>query len=131
MVRVTFSRESLILALEGAERFLALKHEIRIPLRCIRTVSTSPVARRLWRGLRFPGTEIPGVFVAGTFYNRTGKSWAKTFYFMRHPESCVSLDLVDHGYDRVVFETRNKEAVAAAIRARRPWPPRGKRTSER
>jgi len=131
MVQVTFSRESLILVLEGHERFLALKREVRIPLRCIRAVSTSPVARRVWRGLRFPGTEVPGVFVAGTFYNRTGKSWAKTFYYMRHPAACVSLDLVGHEYDRVVFETRNKERVAATIRARRPWPPKVKRTPER
>ena len=61
----------LIVEVRGWSKLWAFKRYLRVPLSDIRTVWLDPNATKgWWRGWRWPGTNIPGVITAGTFYRR-------------------------------------------------------------
>lgn len=109
MVKVSISHGQVVVKLEGAKKFLALKGTIKIPLKSIKSVSLRP-PKWISLGVR-AGTYFPGVMMAGTFWTRQGKQ----FYYVRDPKKCVTLILHDHEYSKVVFQIDNHEKVASQI----------------
>src|SRR5262249_10172155 len=72
MATVTIEGADLVVRIEGWDRVLALKSELRVPLSHVRGVQARPAdaaARlgRLFAGFK-AGTSIPGVIRAGTFW---------------------------------------------------------------
>jgi hypothetical protein len=110
MVKVEIGKKEVVFKLEGAQKFLAVKGSVRIPFENIAGVSTEKV-KPLWVAGRV-GTHLPGVFMAGTFWTRRGK----TFYYAKDRSKCITLLLRNHQYRWVVFEVRNKELVALQLR---------------
>lgn len=100
-----------------SEEVLALHGALHIPLRHVIGVSAEPVPPAAWRGVRI-GTNVPGVVVAGTFYTAEGA----VFYDMRHGDRCVTIELADDRFKRVVVELepgQDPQAVVAEIEAQR------------
>jgi len=125
MVKVEIGKDHVVFKLEGAQKFLALKNSVRIPLKNIESVSSETV-KPLWLAARI-GTHMPGVFMAGTFWTGEGK----TFYYVRNRSKCVTLKLKDHGYSKVVFEVDDKESVTRDLRkVIREWRLKDDATSE-
>jgi hypothetical protein len=110
MVKVEIGKNEVVFKLEGAQKFLAVKSSVRISFEKIASVSTEKV-KPLWLAGRF-GTHLPGVFMAGTFWTRQGK----TFYYARDRSKCITLYLKNHQYKRVIFQVRNKELVALQLK---------------
>jgi hypothetical protein len=78
MVDLSISGGNLVLHVRGADRLWAFKSFARNPVVHIAEIRADPViAHRWWHGLRMPGTNIPGVLTAGTFY-RDGKRVSTT-----------------------------------------------------
>ena len=50
--------------------------------------------------------------MAATFWTRQGK----TFYYARDRLKCVTLNLKNHQYKKVVFQVKNKEFVALHLK---------------
>ena len=105
---------------EGWDKFWALRSQLEIPISHIRAVRVDPEpARGWWHGLRMPGTQIPGILTAGTFYQSDGA----VFYDVHDPERTIVIDLEHEHYKRLVIEVENPtEAVAvlqSAITGRR------------
>ena len=70
MVDLSVSGGNLVLHIRGADKLWALKSSLEIPLVHIAEIRADPsVAHGWWHGLRMPGTNIPGVLTAGTFYH--------------------------------------------------------------
>jgi hypothetical protein len=63
-------------------------------------------------GIRAPGTHVPGVITAGTFY----QEGERVFWDVHDPESTVVIQLKDERYVRLVIEVDDPPATAAAIR---------------
>ena len=62
MVKPTISGTDLLLEVEGADKFFALKSSLSIPLRHITGARLdNEIAKGWWHGLRLPGSNIPGV----------------------------------------------------------------------
>jgi hypothetical protein len=110
MVKVEIGKKEVVFKLEGAQKFLAVKSSVRIPFKKIAGVSTEK-AKPLWLAGRV-GTHLPGVFMAGTFWTRQGK----TFYYVKDRSKCVTLNLKNHQYKKVVFQVKNKEFVALRLK---------------
>jgi len=110
MVRVEIRKDYVLFKLEGAQKFLALKRCVRIPLKNIESISTEKV-KPLWLARRI-GTHMPRIFMAGTFWTREGK----IFYYVRNRSKCITLRLKNHEYSKVVFEVDHKEDVANELR---------------
>jgi hypothetical protein len=117
MAKVEIEGSNLVVQLEGWDALWALKRRIEIPLSQVRDVhydSASP--RRRPRGLRVPGTYLPGVIVAGTY--RGMKS--REFWSVRRPEKAIQIDLEGGKYDHLFLQVENPEAVVAEIKSHLP-----------
>lgn len=84
-MKFVFHDKSLELQLEGVEQFWALKRKIVIDASAITNVEwvAGTVNRQRLGGLRAPGTVLPGLFYAGSFYRRSG--WVFRYIKARKP----------------------------------------------
>jgi len=98
--------------MSGADKLWALKSSLEIPLVHIAGVRADPeVARGLWHGIRMPGTYVPGVITAGTFY-QDGK---RVFWDVHDPEKAVVIDLHDERYNELVVQVADPESAVRLI----------------
>ena len=63
-----------------------------------------------------PGTNIPGVLTAGTFY-QDGK---RVFWDVHNPGKTVVLDLRDERYNELIVEVADPSAAVAMVKAALP-----------
>ena len=112
MVHVTIEGGRIHFEIESWDKFWALKSHLDIPLSHVRSARVDPEpARGWWHGIRFPGTQIPGVLTAGTFYQSDGA----VFYDVHDPERTIVLELDHEHYKRLVVEVADPVATAALI----------------
>jgi hypothetical protein len=112
MVQVTIEGGRIHFEIESWDKLWALKSHLDIPLSHVRSARVDPEpARGWWHGIRFPGTQIPGVLTAGTFYQSDGA----VFYDVHDPERTIVLELDHEHYKRLVVEVADPVATAALI----------------
>jgi hypothetical protein len=112
MVDVSFDEGRVRFEVEGWDKLWALKSRLEIPIAHIRAARVDPEpARGWWHGLRLPGTDIPGILTAGTFYQRDGC----VFYDVHDPERTIVIDLDHEQYKRLVIEVANPDEVVARL----------------
>ena len=61
---------------------------------------------------KLPGTNIPHVITAGTFY----KDGKRVFWDIHHPEKAVIISLQDEVYNELVIEVENPEGFVYDLR---------------
>lgn len=112
MVDLVVAEGKLTLHVRGADRLWAFKSSLEIPLVHIAGVrADAEVARGWYHGLRMPGTSLPGVITAGTFY-QDGK---RVFWDVHHPEKTIVIDLHDERYNQLVLEVADPEGAVRLI----------------
>jgi hypothetical protein len=112
LVDLSIAEGKLILQVQGADKLWALKSSLEMPLVHIAGVRADPeVARGWYHGIRMPGTNVPGVITAGTFY-QDGK---RVFWDVHHPEKTIVIDLHDERYNQLVVEVADPEAAVKLI----------------
>ena len=117
MVELSISDGNLELHVQGADKLWALKSSLAIPLLHIAGIRADPsVAHGWWHGIRLPGTNIPGVLTAGTFYQH-GK---RVFWDVHNPENTVIIELRDERYDELIVEVADPQLTVELIRAALP-----------
>ena len=110
MVSVSIDGDRVRFDVQGWDKLWALKSQLEIPLAHIRSVrADSEPARGWWHGLRMPGTQIPGLLTAGTFYQSDGA----VFYDVHDPERTVVFELDHEHYHRLVIEVEDPASVVA------------------
>lgn len=114
MVDLSVSNGKLVLHVLGADKLWAFKSSLEIPLEHIAGVRADPEAARGWlHGIRMPGTQIPGVLTAGTFYQHG----QRVFWDVHHPERTVVIDLRDERYNELIVEVADPAAAIEQISA--------------
>lgn len=114
MVALSIENGVATFEVEGADKLWALKSRLEIPLAHIRGAHIDPeVAHGWWHGIRAPGTSVPGIITAGTFYQH-GK---RIFWDVHDPASVVVVELVDERYDELIIQVADPEATVATIAA--------------
>jgi hypothetical protein len=58
-------RDELVVTLSSWERVAAMRREVRVPLGAVRSICADPDPWSALRGIRAPGTGIPGVIAYG------------------------------------------------------------------
>ncbi|MGB8888019.1 MAG: hypothetical protein WCC87_14910 [Candidatus Korobacteraceae bacterium] len=112
MTDLSISEGKLLLHVHGADKLWALKSSLEIPLQHVAGIRADPeAARGWWHGLKLPGTNVPGVITAGTFY-QDGK---RVFWDVHDPEKTIVIDLHDERYNQLIVEVADPGAAVALI----------------
>ena len=115
MVDLSISGGNLVIAVRGADKLWAFKSSLEIPLQHVAGIRADPsVARGWWHGLRIPGTNIPGVITAGTFY-QDGK---RVFWDVHNPDNTVVIELHDERYNELIVEVADPNAAVGLVEAK-------------
>jgi hypothetical protein len=114
MVHVSIENDRVRFDVQGWDKLWALKSQLDIPLAHIQSARVDPEpARGCWHGIRLPGTEIPGILTAGTFYQYGGA----VFYDVHDPERTIVLELDHEHYNRLVIEVENPVGTVAMLQS--------------
>ena len=112
MVDLSISGGNLRLDVRGADKLWALKSSLEIPLQHVAGIRADPeIARGWWHRWRLPGTNIPGVITAGTFY-QDGK---RVFWDVHNPDNTVVIELRDERYNQLIVEVADPNAAVALV----------------
>jgi hypothetical protein len=117
MVDLSLSDGNLVLHVHGADKLWALKSSLVIPLRHILEIRADPsIAHGWWHGLRMPGTNIPGVLTAGTFYQHG----TRVFWDVHNPDNTVVIALKDERYEELIVEVPDPQAAVELVKTALP-----------
>ena len=117
MVDLSISGGNLLLHVRGADKLWAFKSSLEIPLAHVAEVRADPaIAHAWWHGIRMPGTSIPGVLTAGTFYH-DGK---RVFGDVHNPDQTVVIELKDERYNELIVEVADPKAAVELVKAALP-----------
>jgi len=113
MARLDYSGDSLVLRLSLLERFGAVvTHDIALPLVAIRSVRVSDDPWSELRGIRAPGTGIPGVIALGTRRHSLGRDFAAVY----GKGPAVIVELAGVRFQRLVVSSSDAARVADEVR---------------
>jgi len=113
-VELSVAEGKLTLHVRGADKLWAFKSSLEIPLVHIAGVRADPkIARGRWHGIGIPGTNLPRVITAGTFY-QDGK---RVFWDVHDPENTVAIDLHDERYNQLIVEEADPDAAVELIQS--------------
>jgi hypothetical protein len=116
MVEVSLTDDHLHLTVKGLDKLWAFRSQLDIPFRHIRSVRHDPEASSgWWHGIKMPGTSIPGILTAGTFYQRNGQ---RVFWDVHNPEMSIILELHDDRFDELIVEVNDPLFTVEQIKAR-------------
>lgn len=114
MAKVTVEKGNVHVALGGWERLGALHGDLRIPLANVLSATVSENPFKPVRGMRLPGTGLPGVIALGTWRSLVaGRSFAAAYRAV----PALVLELRDYPFDRVVVSTPDAKVLSEAIAA--------------
>jgi hypothetical protein len=99
----------------GWDKIWALKSRLEFPLEHVAGVRRWDKAKDgawwVFRGFRAPGTNLPGVIIAGT-YHRKGEH---VFYDVHDFDHTIVIELKDEWYARLVVQMAEPEAMLRLI----------------
>jgi hypothetical protein len=114
MVEISIDDDRIVLEVEGWDKLWSLRSRLELPLAHITGVRADPEpARGWWHGFKLPGTVIPGLLTAGTFYQHGG--WV--FYDVHDPQNTIVIDLDHEHYERLIVEVQHPASEVAKIKA--------------
>jgi hypothetical protein len=115
MVRIEIDGAALDIQVQGVHKLWALKSSLRVPLADVRDVRHDPErATRFMPGLRVPGTHIPYVYTAGTYYQA---DFRPDFWTVRDAERAIVIQCApDAAYDEIIVEVEDPAATVERIR---------------
>jgi hypothetical protein len=126
MASIVIRGDRLNIMLSRWERLLAFRGDLSVPLARVRDVIAPATSHQKyvaldWRLLRMPGTAIPGVIQAGSYY-RIKDGWE--FYAVRRPSKSIVIELSGGRYKRLIIQVDGESPESAARRiltAREPF----------
>ena len=103
MIKVTKEESNIIFDVIGMHKLWAFKSQLIIPADHILNVYQDMESIKGWSGWRAPGTSVPGLIKAGTFY----KDENKIFWDVSNMDNCIIIDLKDEDYQQLIIEVEN------------------------
>ncbi|MGD0975451.1 MAG: hypothetical protein ABR866_15280 [Candidatus Korobacteraceae bacterium] len=117
MVDLSVADGRLILHVRGADKLWAFKSSLEIPLQHVAGIrADSTIAHGWWHGIRMPGTNIPGVLTAGTFYQDD----KRVFWDVHNPDNTIVIELRDERYSELIVEVEDPNFAVELVKAALP-----------
>jgi hypothetical protein len=113
VVSVTLLSDRAIFEVEGLDQLWAFRSRLEIPLTHIMDVEIDPEqVGRWWHGWKLLGTDVPGLFAAGTFYYHG----ELVFWDVRDPDKTIIVSLDHERYKKLILEVADPETVLIRLR---------------
>jgi hypothetical protein len=119
MTTIELTEDKLRLTVRGFDVVLAFKKHLEVPLRHVKgaEVGVAPEAReRLSHSLRIPGTRLPGIVTAGSYYE-LGR-WM--FWDVHSGDNAITIWIEHERYDAIVVDVEEPANVVASINTKLP-----------
>ena len=114
MVNVSVQGDQTIFEVEGIDKLWTLRSRLQIPLAHITTVeANAEQVGRWWHGWKLLGTDVPGLFAAGTFYYHG----ELVFWDVIDPANTIIVSLNHERYKKLIVEVADPEGVVARLRS--------------
>lgn len=102
MVAIERNGDNFIFEVRGMHKVWALKSQLSIPQNHV--IAAKKYEGQYWNlGLRFPGTYLPGVITAGTFYGKDGT----IFCDVSNKENAIEIELHDEKFNKLIIEVED------------------------
>jgi hypothetical protein len=117
MATIELTENTLIVHVEGIDKFFTFKSQLEVPLSHVVGAEVDPLVVQewgdWWKGLKISwgGAQVPGLLVAGSFYQHG----EKVFWDVHDPQKAVTIRLADTQYARLVIEVEDPAASITAI----------------
>lgn len=110
MVTITRQGDDYHFEVEGWHKLWSLKSQLRIPIENVLRAYQNPEELKGFKGIRAPGTHIPSLITAGTYYPLEG---GKIFWDVVNQENAIIIELQDDNYKKLIVEVADPaEAIA-------------------
>lgn len=103
MITINTTEDKFIFKINGIHKLWAFESEIKVFKKDIVRVFQSNEEFTFWIGWRMPGTSIPGVITAGTFYKK-GK---RNFWDVVNKKKTIIVELKDSYYNKLIIEVKD------------------------
>ncbi|RAK69408.1 hypothetical protein [Hymenobacter edaphi] len=112
MVNVTRQADMFTFDVQGLHKLWAFKSQLQIPAAHIRSARQDAAALGgWWKGWRMPGTHVPGLLTAGTYF----KDGRRIFWDVHDEHQAVIIELEHEDYDQLIIEVRDPAAVVRLL----------------
>ena len=113
MINVSIESDRVVFDVLGLHQLWALRGRLEIPLAHVTGVDREPEqVGRWWHGWKLLGTDVPGVFAAGTFHYHG----ELVFWDVRDPERTIVVSLAHERYKKLIIEVEDPDAVVEMLR---------------
>ena len=113
MVEIQIIAGEMCVEVLGMHKVWALKSQLRFPISSVRNVAVDPQLAERPRGFRAPGTYIPRLITAGTFY-ADKKRW---FWDVSDASNAIVIELEGQKYGILIVEVEKPHRVVSQIKA--------------
>lgn len=103
----------------GWHKLWCLKRRIIIPEENVVFASVYSGSFSGLQGIRLPGTYLPGVITAGTYY--TGEGWI--FCDIVNPDRCLEIGLERERYRKLIVQVKDPDSDLQLFQGRKTAPP--------
>jgi hypothetical protein len=113
MVNVTIDGDTAVFSVEGMDKLWSFRSRIAIPLAHIHDVEAdSEQVGRWWHGFKLIGTDVPGLFAAGTFYYHG----ELVFWDVSDPSRTIIVSLEHEHYEKLIVQVDDPARTAAMLK---------------
>lgn len=100
-----------VFSIQGLHKLWCLKSEIRVHRQQLLSVKRLEGAILPFFALRFPGTRIPGIITAGTYYSKG----EKIFCDVTDRSTALVFELKDGPYSRIIANVDNPDEALSLL----------------
>jgi len=114
MVDVTIQGDRAVFNVEGMHKLWSFRSRIDIPLTHITGVDADPDQVGVWwHGFKMIGTDVPGMFAAGTFYYHG----ELVFWDVTDLHKTIIVSLEHERYKKLIVQVDDPKATAVMLNA--------------
>ena len=111
MAQLHVDGNDLVVRLGIVDVMLSMRSTMRFPLTAVQRIYVDPVVADEPRGIKAPGTYVPGVLTKGTFHF----DGVKTYWNVRRGTDAIVVELYAQKLDRLVIEQANPATIIQEI----------------
>jgi hypothetical protein len=113
MVEIGVEGDRVVFEIEGLDKLWSLRSRLEIPLAHITDVeANADQVGRWWHGLKLWGSDVPGLFAAGTFFYHG----ELVFWDVRDPARTIIVSLEHERYKKLILEVADPLAAIMHLR---------------